>query len=258
MKSHTDYWKNWWNEQAGRSGSDYSLNRQTSVRLTELERSSEIQFMGAVAPAKTDEILDAGCGSGRNLSLLSPLVKRVVGIDYSEQMILRAREMVQREGITNAQLETGDITKLQFRDAAFDKVICASVLQYLNDEECAQALAELCRVTKRGGRLILHVKNGTSLYGLSLKVIRPIARLFGKKMKPEFYRSRAWHERTLAAQGGRVIESDGFGILTFVPLPAAVVRLLLGFELRFLTARFLKRYAVNYKLTLTVDSHQKS
>jgi ubiquinone/menaquinone biosynthesis C-methylase UbiE len=253
MKVGTDYWRNFWNEQARVSVSDYALNRRTNIRLEELEQHALQQFLEAVTPHPPDFVLDAGCGSGRNISVLSPLVKAITGMDYSDQMIERAKERVAAEKLSNVTLIQGDITRLQFSDNAFDKVICASVLQYLDDKDCARALREMVRVCKPGGRLILHVKNGTSLYGLSLRLLRPIAGLVGKKMKPEFYRSRAWHERTLSREATRILDHDGFGIFTFVPLPQWAVGRLLQWEIRCGGPRLLKRFAVNYKLTVLVQ-----
>jgi Methylase involved in ubiquinone/menaquinone biosynthesis len=253
VKLERHYWRDFWNEQARHSGSDYALNRGTNIRLNELEQRELQQFLKAVTPCSSDVVLDAGCGSGRNISVLSPLVGAIVGMDYSEQMIERAKERVAAEKLSNVTLIQGDVTSLQFSDNTFDKVICASVLQYLDDADCAQALHEMVRVCKPGGRLILHVKNGTSLYGLSLKLLRPIARLVAKKMKPEFYRSRAWHERTLTREATRILDHDGFGIFTFVPLPQRVVSRLLQCELRCGGPAFLKRFAVNYKLTALVE-----
>jgi ubiquinone/menaquinone biosynthesis C-methylase UbiE len=252
VKPRADYWKNWWNGQARHSGSDYALNRQTSLRLESLEEKSLSQFLAAVSPQKHDEVLDAGCGSGRNISILSPLVKQIVGIDYSEEMIKRARERVASEDLHNVDLMQGDVTSMQFPSASFHKVICTSVLQYLDDESCAVALRELVRVCKPGGRLVIHLKNGTSLYGLSLAILRPIAALLGKQMKPECYRPRRWYERMLENVGARVLSYDGFGIVTFVPMPQRVVRFLLECEMRFPFAPFLKKLAVNYQVTLQV------
>jgi ubiquinone/menaquinone biosynthesis C-methylase UbiE len=253
MKPQSDFWKNWWNEQARHASSDYALNRRTSLRLENLEQKSHQQFMSAVNPQPGDMILDAGCGSGRNISIIAPLVKEIVGIDYSDQMIERAREKVSSENLHNVRLIQGDITSLQFPSNSFDKVICASVLQYLDAEDCAKALFEMARVCKPGGTLVVHAKNGTSLYGASLKLLRPLARLLGKQMKPEFYRSRSWHEKTLAKASGFVSDFDGFGILTFVPLPQRIVGFLLNCELALPVPKFLKKFAVNYKMTVLVD-----
>jgi ubiquinone/menaquinone biosynthesis C-methylase UbiE len=253
MKVEADFWRSWWNEQARRSGSDYALNRRTSVRLELLEEKALQQFLEEVDPQPQDAILDAGCGSGRNISILSARVREIVGVDYSDQMLARAKEKIIAEGLSNARLLQADITKLQFAPDTFDKVICASVLQYLDDADCEQALKELVRVCKPGGKLVIHLKNGASLYGLSLKTVRLVARLFGKRMKPEHYRSRRWHESRLARQGAVPGNYDGFGIFTFVPLPAAVVGRLLDFELRLRLPRFFKKLAVNYQLTVQVN-----
>jgi ubiquinone/menaquinone biosynthesis C-methylase UbiE len=253
MKPQTDYWKSFWDEQARGAGSDYALNRRTSVRVARLEEESLKQFVEAVDPRPGDVVLDAGCGSGRNISILSPLVKEIVGMDYAEHMLVRAGERVAQEKLNNVKLMPGDVTRLQFPSNTFDKVVCASVLQYLDDEDCALALREMVRVCKSGGTLVMHIKNGASLYGVSLKLLRPVARLFGRQMKPEFYRSRRWHERTLQRDGATVTDYDGFGILTFVPLPQRAVGWLLNCEMCAPVPRFLKKGAVNYKMTVRVS-----
>ena len=253
MKPPAEYWKNWFDEQASHAQSDYALNRGTTLRLDELESRSARNFLEAVDPQPEDFVLDAGCGSGRNISVLSPRVKGVMGIDYAEHMVQKARERVAAEKLTNVKLMPGDLTALQFPSDSFDKVVCASVLQYLDRAGCERALEEMIRVCKPGGRLVLHVKNGTSLYGVSLKCARTAARLLGRPAKPEFYRGRGWHERVLRRLGGRVLQYDGFGFLTFVPLPQKVVGWLLRCEMRWLTAKRLRRFAVNYQLTVLVE-----
>jgi len=251
-KSPSEYWRKWWNDQARTSPSDFALNRMTSIRLDKLEARELDQFIKAVAPRTGDVILDAGCGTGRNISLLSPCAGHITGVDYSEEMIRRAGDRASQEGLSNVTLLQGDVTAMNFPAHAFDKVVCTSVLQYLNDHECALALREMLRVCKPGGTLVLHIKNGTSLYGLSLRLLRPIARVFGRRMKPEFYRSRGWHFRILATHGGIVRDFDGFGILTFVPLPKKVVGFLLRCEVALNVPKFLRRFAVNFKITADV------
>ena len=253
MSSETQYWKKWFDDQARQAQSDYSLNRGTSLRFEELERRSLAQFMQAVAPKSTDVVLDAGCGSGRNISLLSPLVKEIVGIDFSEQMLDRAKEKVASEKLSNVTLHQGTVTQLTFPNNSFDKVICASVLQYLDDKDCAASISEMLRVCKPGGTLVLHVKNGTSLYGTSIKLARKVSSLLGRKVKPEIYRSRSWHERAVANAGGKIVDCDGFGFLTFVPCPNAIVKWLLWLEMNVLTLAAFKKLAVNYKITVRAE-----
>ena len=62
----------------------------------------------------------------------------------------------------------------------------------------------------------------------------------------------------LQREGGIRVDYDGFGILTFVPLPQWIVAALLRCEMRFGVPKFLKKYAVNYKMTVRVDKRSQS
>ena len=248
-KSTTEYWKQWFDERARNASSDYVLNRGTTLRLDELETRSLEQFLQSVAPKSSDVVLDAGCGSGRNLSILSSRVKEIIGLDFSEEMLERARERVHSEDLANVSLTRGTVTDMKFPDARFDKVVCASVLQYLDTADCETSFREMIRVCKPSGTLVLHVKNGTSLYALSLSLLRVVSRLIGKEVMPEHYRSRQWHFTTLRKCGAAVIDYDSFGIFTFVPMPGALVRRVLQMEMRFLKGKWLKRFGVNLQIT---------
>ena len=257
-KNTSEYWKGWFDNRAKNATSDYVLNRGTTVRCDELERAAERQFLKAVDPQPTDVVLDAGCGSGRNISLLSGRVKEIAGIDFSEQMLVRASARVADEKLANVKLVFGSVTKLEFLDNTFDKVICTSVLQYLDDDDCATAFQEMFRVCKNGGTIVAHIKNGTSLYGLSKVLANKILRISGKEIMPEYYRSRAWHEHTIERLGGVITDIDSFGIFTFVRLPQSIVPLILRAELKLVKAKWLKRFGVNYKLTIRVSKHPES
>ncbi len=256
MKTTTEYWKNWFNERAKNATSDYILNRGTTLRLNELETRSHQQFLEAVDPKPTDVVLDAGCGSGRNISTLSASVKSIVGVDFSNEMLAKAAERVAAEKLTNVKMIAGSVTELEFADDTFDKAVCASVLQYLDDGDCEAAFREMVRVCKNHGTMVLHVKNGTSLYAVSLKFLRMIFRLVGKEVMPEHYRSRAWHEKTLLKCGAVVADYDAFGIFTFVPLPGWAVQRLLQWELKLVKGKWLKKFGVNYKITARIEKRR--
>ncbi|MBM7774589.1 ubiquinone/menaquinone biosynthesis C-methylase UbiE [Actinokineospora baliensis] len=99
-------------------------------------------------------ILDVGCGSGPIFAALRDRGATVVGFDRSAKMVELAR---QRLG-TDADLRVGDIGHpLPFPDGEFDDVIVALVLHYL--EDWTAPLAELRRVLRPGGRLILSVNH---------------------------------------------------------------------------------------------------
>ncbi|MGF6889586.1 SAM-dependent methyltransferase [Nocardia sp. GAS34] len=98
------------------------------------------------------QILDAGCGSGPLFAALRDQGAIVTGFDSSTKMLELAR---QRLG-AGANLQVADLSSpLPFLDCTFDDVVASLVLHYL--EDWGPALAELRRVLKPGGRLIMSV-----------------------------------------------------------------------------------------------------
>ena len=104
-----------------------------------------------------DSLLDAGTGTGSMLELLSPHVKRAVGIDVSPEMLAIARDRLARANILHAQVRLGDIHRLPFPTGnaltGFDAVLLHQVLHYLDDPQ--SAVVEAARVMRAGGRLII-------------------------------------------------------------------------------------------------------
>lgn len=102
--------------------------------------------------------LDVGCGSGRLLLDLQRRGFEVTGVDVSSAMIDASRSLLLRAGSSSLpHLSVGDIEKLSFKDASFDLVVAAGVIEYLADDD--GALAEIRRVLKPGGVAILSVRN---------------------------------------------------------------------------------------------------
>ena len=98
-------------------------------------------------------VLDVGCGHGVCLPLLAQQVGasgRVAGLDASAAMVAAAHRRMAAQGLA-AQVERGDAHALPFGDAAFDAARIDRVLMFLRDPQ--QALAELVRVTRPGGRI---------------------------------------------------------------------------------------------------------
>jgi SAM-dependent methyltransferase len=101
-------------------------------------------------PTAGELILDAGCGTGRNLGTILAAGARAVGIDFSANMLAEARAH------SGADLLAADLQRpLPFADACFDAVLCALVGEHLTQLE--QCLIEFRRVLKPGGRLIFSV-----------------------------------------------------------------------------------------------------
>jgi len=253
MKTSTGFWRDRWNDIAKSAGADVEADRGTTLRIDELEERAERQFLEAVDAKPTDFVLDVGCGTGVNISKISRMVAGIVGMDLSEEMLKRAERRITHEKNSNVRLELGDVTQMEFPSGTFDKVICTSVLQYLNEDECKAGLREMVRVCKDGGIIVIHAKNQTSVYGLSRRLLQFTARLFGRRTTPDYYRPRVWYERTISRFGGRIVDYDSFGIFTFVPLPKSIVRFLLQMEMRLVGGKSLKKFGVNFKMTVRID-----
>ncbi|MFN2629826.1 MAG: class I SAM-dependent methyltransferase [Gaiellaceae bacterium] len=98
----------------------------------------------AVRPG--DRVLDACCGTGDLAIAALPLAREVVGVDFSERMLERAR----RKAPSIRWLQ-GDVLALPFDDASFDAVTVGFGIR--NVEDLERGLAELGRVLRPGGRL---------------------------------------------------------------------------------------------------------
>jgi len=100
-------------------------------------------------------LLDVGCGTGDDAIELAGLVGatgRVVGIDSSAVMIAEARRRAERAGLP-VEFFQADAHHLDFPDASFDGCRAERVLLYVANPE--QLVAEMVRVTRPGGRIVI-------------------------------------------------------------------------------------------------------
>ncbi len=104
-----------------------------------------------------DSVLDVACGSG-NLTLTARTYAgptgKVHGIDASPEMIDVARKKAARRG-TGVVFDVGLAEKLAFPDATFDVVISRLAIHHLPDDLKRAAFAEILRVLKPGGRVLI-------------------------------------------------------------------------------------------------------
>lgn len=94
---------------------------------------------------KKDDLLDVACGNALILEKLADKTRSITGVDFSHNMLEKARERVPQ-----AQFIEAEANKLPFNDNSFTKTFCNNAFQYFPSNEYArQALREMERVTTK-------------------------------------------------------------------------------------------------------------
>ena len=102
-------------------------------------------------------MLDVGCGTGTLAMEVARRVGhagRVAGIDPGTEQIARARSKAARRNVP-IEFQIGVIEHLAFPDQTFDVVLSTLMMHHLPDTLKRQGFAEIARVLKPGGRLVI-------------------------------------------------------------------------------------------------------
>ena len=145
------------------------------------------------------DILDVGCGTCR-LGSLAPDDARVVGIDISRVAIDKAREAHRGRG--HMRFEVMNAHHLQFPDASFDKAIHIDAIEHVRDAR--RVLAEIARVLRPGGQLLVSVANRDSLHQI----------LTRKLGYPAFLTSFQHFKEFNVAEMTTMLEEEGFLVMS--------------------------------------------
>jgi len=112
----------------------------------------EMLKQSGVAPSKSLDVLDAGCGTGLCGGLVAPYARRLLGVDLSERMLAQAAERNVYD-----ELVKGELTAyLAESGVAFDLIVSADTLVYFGALDEVAGAAR--RALRPGGRLIFTVE----------------------------------------------------------------------------------------------------
>lgn len=98
-----------------------------------------------------DTVLECACGTGAISVSIAPKCRRLIATDFATGMLRQAAKKCRK--FENVIFRKADITALKCKDNRFDKVVAGNVIHLLPNPE--QALHELERVVKPGGRIII-------------------------------------------------------------------------------------------------------
>ena len=156
-------------------------------------------------------------GTGLALDFYAPHL-RVTGIDFSEEMLEKARARVAEKGLSHVQeLRQMDARVLDFPDDHFDAVAVMHVLSVAPEPE--RVMAEIARVCKPGGRVIItnHFQRDTGFLSRVERLAAPLSSLLG--WHSDFAMDRVLQEDRLSVEQTRRLPP--MGMMTLLELSKA-------------------------------------
>ena len=198
------------------------MNRVMTAGLDQRWRRLTVQTV--VRPG--DRVLDACCGTGDLAVAARKAGAEVVGLDFSERMLERARRK-------SSEIEwlQGDLLELPFEDASFDSATVGFGVRNVVDLE--RGLAELRRVLRPGGRLgILEITRPRGplrlFYRLWFDVLIPLAGKILPGGKAYTYLPASVRRFPGPEDLAALMEGNGFGEVSFRRLAGGIVALHAG------------------------------
>lgn len=124
-------------------------------------------------------ILEAGCGSGYFSAQMAKRGGQVTLLDISDKSLQIAEEYFKKNKIEQFKIVKANILKMPFNDNYFDLVWSGGVLEHFFDDGKIRAIAEMLRVAKPGGKLIIMVPNKWSIPFYFIKKIQSFKKQWG-------------------------------------------------------------------------------
>jgi arsenite methyltransferase len=114
---------------------------------------SSVSVLAPIPPGST--VLDLGCGTGLDALVAARRTGpsgRVIGLDFSEAMLARARRALERSGAANVELRAGDAERLPLPSSSVDVALVNGIFNLNPAREAI--FEELARVVRPGGSVL--------------------------------------------------------------------------------------------------------
>jgi ubiquinone/menaquinone biosynthesis C-methylase UbiE len=143
-------------------------------------------------------VLELGCGTGSTAILHAPYVGHIRAIDVSSKMLEIAQAKADADGIENVSFERATIDEFTAPEQTLDAVLALSILHLLEDRKAV--IEKVYRLLRPGGIFVSSTTcAGRSLKYQPLRLILPIARLFGRAPLVRFFSPRQLEDDLTAA-----------------------------------------------------------
>lgn len=147
-----------------------------SYRTPENEHFFELatdRIIRALSAAPESLILDAGCGSCKHSVRFAKRGFHCYAVDFSPEILKEAETYVREQGLQERiTIKCEDITCLSFDSNSFDYILCWGVLMHIPDLK--KAIAELCRVLRPGGKIIISEGNMHSPQAILTYIVKKL------------------------------------------------------------------------------------
>lgn len=183
---------------------------KTFGMLTSAGRRRAVDYINT----RKGRVLEVGVGTGLSLAHYRPHLE-VSGIDFSEDMLKKAREKVREGKLKHVKaLLQMDARRLDFPDDHFDTVAAMHIISVVPEPE--RVMAEMARVCKPGGKIVItnHFSRDKGFLSMVERLSAPFANLLG--WHSDFPMDKVTDESTL-----NVVEQatlPPFGMMTFLLL----------------------------------------
>jgi len=187
-------------------------------------------------------VLDVGCGRALDAAALARKGGILFGCEPSRVMLRKAKEALKNKGGV-VRLVSSLAESLPFAGRVFDRVFCKGAIDHFHDPE--RAVAEMCRVTSSGGKVVISVANFESLSCFWTRNLNRLhERLRGREIPPPHIwkvppdHTHKLDYQTLLALCGRYLRIESLGgvslfwgfprwakILEILPKPLALILL---------------------------------
>lgn len=156
-------------------------------------------------PQKGERILDLGCGTGDLACEISTLGASVIGMDFSKEMIEKARKKYSH---INFYIENGEAFSVE---QSFDAVFSNAALHWMKNPE--KVLACVWQALSEGGRFVAEFGGSGNVAAIIKAINTVLAEDYGKdatKLNPWYFPTIGQYSSLLEQQGFRVTYANHF------------------------------------------------